>query len=185
MIKLASRALLLTAAAATVFSNPALAQKTTQTAMGKGGSPHVKSEWTVGGANIVITYGRPSLKGRAESLMMPAGQPWRTGADEATVITTDKMLHFGSVMLMPGSYTINTVPGDKAWQIVFGKLKTAGQWGVPYQKDLELSRAPMKIGKTTEPVEMVTYSIDPAKAGGTLRIEWGTASASTPFTVGS
>lgn len=183
MIHLVKGTLFVTALAATLAAAPASAQKTTQTAMGKGGSAHVKSEWTVGGANVVIAYGKPSLKGRPESQMMPLGAPWRTGADEATVLTTDKMLHFGTVMLKPGSYTINTIPGAKEWQIVFGTLKAPGQWGVPYQKDLELARAPMKLGKTKAPVEQVTYSIDPAKAGGSLRIEWGTVSVATPFTV--
>lgn len=183
MITLLKGTLFVTAVAASLVAAPASAQKTTQTGVGNGGSAHVKSEWTVSGANIVITYGKPSLKGRPESKMMPLGEPWRTGADQATVITTDKMLHFGSVMLKPGSYTINTIPGEKEWQIVFGTLKAPGQWGVPYQKDLELARAPMKLGKTKTPVEQVTYSIDPAKSGGTLRIEWGTVSVATPFTV--
>jgi hypothetical protein len=42
----------------------------------------------------------------------------------------------------------------------------------------------MTLGKTSAPVEQVTYSIDPSKTGGALRIEWGTTSASTNFTVG-
>lgn len=176
---------LFTAIAATLLAVPAMAQVTTQTGVGGGGSPHVKSEWKVGSASVAIAYGRPSLKGRAESLMMPAGKPWRTGADEATVITTDKVLKFGSVTLQPGSYTIYTIPGDKEWHIVFGTLKSPRQWGVPYQADLELARAPMKLGKAKAPVEMVTYSIDPSGAGGTLRIEWGTVSVATPFTAGS
>ena len=41
----------------------------------------------------------------------------------------------------------------------------------------------MKLGKTVAPVEQVTYSIDPSKTGGTLRIEWGTVSATTPFAI--
>ena len=68
------------------------AQKTTQVHPGKGGSPHVKSEWTIDGANISIEYGRPSVKGRSDGELMPEGRPWRTGADEATVLTTDKAL---------------------------------------------------------------------------------------------
>src|SRR5512134_815874 len=84
------------------------AQKTTQVHPGKGKvqSPHVKSQWTIDGANIAIEYGRPSLKGRADTAVMPPGKPWRTGADEATTITTDKALKFGSISLEPGTYTI-------------------------------------------------------------------------------
>ncbi len=160
------------------------AQKTTQLSVGNGGSPHVKSEWVAGGANISITYGRPSLKGRAEATLMPAGQPWRTGADEATIITTDKPLKFGAVALQPGTYTINTQPGATEWQLIIGKLAKPGQWGVPYDASLEIGRAPMKIAKAKTAVEQVTLSIDNSANGGTLRLEWGTQSATIPFTVG-
>jgi hypothetical protein len=118
--------------------------------------------------------------------MMPPGKPWRTGADEATILTTDKALKFGSISLAPGSYTINTEPGEGEWQLLVGKLGEKGQaqWGIPYQKDLEMGRAPMKVGKTAKPVEQLTISIDDTASGGTLRVEWGTTSASIPFTVG-
>lgn len=176
--------LLASGVAIAVLAAGAQAQKMTPLAMGEGGSPHVKTEWTIGGAHIAITYGRPYLKGRAESGMMPAGQPWRTGADEATVITSDKSLTFGKVTLPAGSYTINTQPGDKEWMLLLGTLKSAGQWGVPYVPALELGRVPMSLSRTAS-VEQVTYSIDKTAAGATLRIEWGTVSVSTPFTVGS
>ncbi|MEO8619685.1 MAG: DUF2911 domain-containing protein [bacterium] len=163
---------------------PASAQITTQTGPGQAGSPHVKSVWNVGAANIAIEYGRPYLKGRAESAMMPAGKPWRTGADEATVITFNKALKIGTLSLTPGSYTINTIPGPKEWQFVIGKLSKPGQWGVPYDQSLEIGKTPMKLGKTKAPVEQVTYLVDTTPTGATLRIEWGTQSATIPMTVG-
>jgi hypothetical protein len=82
------------------------------------------------------------------------------------------------------AYTINTVPGDKEWQVLFGKLDKPNQWGIPYQPALELGKAPMTHGKAAKPVEQVTISIDDTSAGGTLRIEWGTTSATAPFKVG-
>jgi hypothetical protein len=160
------------------------AQKTTEVHPGKAGSPHVKSVWTIDGANIAIEYGRPSLKGRPESKMMPAGQPWRTGADEATTITTDKALKFGTLSLAPGTYTINTQPGEGGWELIVGKLGKPGQWGVPYNKSLEIGRTPMTAAKTAAPVEQLTISIDDTPAGGTLRVEWGNVSAKANFTVG-
>lgn len=167
--------------ASLVVSSTASAQTTVSTGTGGGGSPHVKSTWKVGTATISIEYGRPYLKGRAESKMMPIGQPWRTGADQATVITTDKMLMFGQVMLQPGSYTINTQPGEKGWELIIGKLEKPGQWGIPYRKDLEIGRAPMTLTKAAKPVEQVTISIDSAKP--TLSVAWGTVLASIPFMV--
>jgi hypothetical protein len=171
---------LVTAAAVTTLAD----QKTTEIHPGKGGSPHVKSEWTIDGANISIEYGRPALKGRPEATLMPAGKPWRTGADEATVLTTDKPLKFGSLSIPAGTYTINTQPDDKQWQLMVGKVGKPGQWGIPYNSALEIGRAPMAVGKTAKPAEIVTISIDDTATGGTLRIEWGSVSATAPFTVG-
>src|SRR3954452_3261262 len=83
------------------------AQRISQTGTAGGGSPHVKAEWTIDGAAISVEYGRPSLKGRPEAQLMPPGEPWRTGADQATVITSSKPLTFGSVKLAADTpYTI-------------------------------------------------------------------------------
>jgi len=161
-----------------------MAQKTQQVHPGKGGSPHVKTEWTIDGANISISYGRPFLKGRSETEVMPPGEPWRTGADEATVLTTDKALKFGTLSLEPGTYTINTEPGEQQWQLILGKLGKPNQWGVPYNKALEIGRAPMQVTKASAPVEQLTISVDDTAKGGTVRIEWGTVRATIPFTVG-
>jgi hypothetical protein len=175
--------MMVVAAVVTAFGVTANAQKTVDVHPGKGGSPHVKTSWTIDGANISIEYGRPSIKGRSQAELMPAGKPWRTGADEATVLTTDKALTFGSLNLPAGTYTLNTQPGEAEWQLIAGKLSKPGQWGVPYNASLEIGRAPMKPGKTAKPVEQLTISIDDTPAGGTLRVEWGTTSASIPFTV--
>ena len=160
------------------------AQKTKEIHPGRGGSPHVRTEWTIDGANLSIEYGRPSLKGRPEAQLMPVGEPWRTGADEATVLRTDKPLKFGTLSLEPGVYTLNTQPGEKNWQLIVGKLAKDGQWGVPYNKALEIGRAPMTLQTAKTPAEQVTISIDDTPKGGTLKVEWGTKSASIQFTVG-
>jgi hypothetical protein len=177
--------MLAAAALAGVCSTTLFAQKTTEVHPGKGGSPHVKSTWTIDGANISITYGRPFLKGRPETEVMPAGRPWRAGADEATILTTDKPLKLGSLSLQPGSYTLNAQPGESEWLLIVGKLGAKGeaQWGIPYQKDLEIGRAPMKTSKGPS-VEQLTIATDDTPAGGELRIEWGTVRAAVPFTVG-
>jgi hypothetical protein len=177
-----------TASVAAIMAAAAMAtagaQKTTEISKGTGGSPHVKSEWKVDGANLSITYGRPSLKGRTMGKTVDPypGKEWRTGADEATTLVTDKPLKFGTLALPAGTYTLYTVAGDTEWQLVVSK-KT-GQWGIPYPVGQDFGRAPMKVGKTASPVEQLTISVDDTPAGGTLRIEWGTTSASIPFTVG-
>ncbi len=86
------------------------AQKVVSTKKGGGGSPHETVEWSIDGAKITIAYGRPYLKGRPLEKLTPHGQVWRTGADEATTLTTDKQLMIGSLMIKPGSYTLYTCP---------------------------------------------------------------------------
>ena len=161
------------------------AQKTVELKTGSGGSPHVRTEWTIDSANLSIEYGRPFLKGRTIGKeVAPYGSEWRTGADVATIITTDKPLKFGAVSLAPGSYTINTLHTEKQWTLILGRLEKPGQWGIPYKKELEIGRTPMTLGKTKAPVENVTISIDDTPTGAVLRIEWGGVSATAPFTVG-
>jgi Protein of unknown function (DUF2911) len=160
------------------------AQKTTPVHPGKGGSPHVRTEWTIDGASLSIEYGQPSLKGRTDAALMPNGQPWRVGADEATVLKTDKPLKFGTLTLEPGTYTLNAEPGEKQWQLIVGKLSKPGQWGVPYNASLEIGRAPMSVTAAKSPVEQLKISIDDTPKGGTLKVEWGSKVALIPFTVG-
>ncbi len=158
------------------------AQTVTPIHPGRGGSPHVRAEWTIDGAKISIEYGRPALKGRVVgAAVAPYGEVWRTGADEATTLKTDKALMFGSVHLPAGTYTLYTLPGDKAWQLIVNKQ--TGQWGTEYAQAQDAGRVPMAVGKTKTPVELLTISLDDTPQGGTLRIEWGGTSASVPFSV--
>jgi hypothetical protein len=157
------------------------AQKTTELKTGSGGSPHVRTEYVIDGANLSIEYGRPYLKGRTVGKeVAPYGEEWRTGADQATTLVTDKALMFGSMHVNPGTYTLYTLPGEKTWQLIISK-KT-GQWGVPYPKGEDLGRAPMTVSAAPKPAEQLTISMEDTASGGTLHIDWGTTRASIPFT---
>ena len=173
----------LTAVLAAAVAATLSAQKTTPTGSPTAASPHVRTEWTVDGAHISIEYGRPYLKGRTVGKdVAPSGTEWRTGADPATTLTTDKPLKFGALTVPAGTYTLYTLPGDTQWQLIVSK--STGQWGIPYPAGKDLGRTPMQVGKTGAPVEQLTISIDDTAAGATLRVEWGTTSATAPFTVG-
>src|SRR5919106_440443 len=83
-----------------------MAQKVTKTTKGKGGSPHETVEYTIDGAKLTLVYGRPFVKGRELSAVAPDGKAYRMGADEATLLTTDKSLMFGSTMVPAGTYSL-------------------------------------------------------------------------------
>ena len=172
------------AATALTFGAALHAQKTTEVHPGKAGSPHVKTDWTIDGANLSITYGRPALKGRVPGKDIDPydGREWRTGADEATTLVTDKPLTFGSLKVPAGTYTLYTIPTGGTWHLVISK-KT-GQWGIPYPKGEDLGRAPMTLGKAPAAAERLSFSIQDNAKGATLHIDWGTTRASIPFTVG-
>jgi len=179
------RSVIAVAIAATAFGAATLhAQKTTQVHPGQAGSPHVRTEYTVDGANISIEYGRPSLKGRVPGKDVDPydGREWRTGADEATTFKTDKPVKFGKLALSAGTYTLYTIPTGGTWHLIVSK-KT-GQWGIPYPQGEDLGRTPMTLGKAPSAAEQLTITVQDTPAGATLHIDWGTTRASIPFTVG-
>lgn len=170
---------------ALVATGAAFAQKTTQIHPGKGGSPHVRTEWVVAGANLSIEYGRPYLKGRTigKDVEPMAGKVWRAGADEATTLKTDADLVVGSVTVPAGTYTL-WVLTDAAggWKLIINKQ--TGQWGTMYDAKQDLARIDMKVEKRETSVEQLTFSIEQVGLdGGVLVLEWGPYRASVPFSV--
>lgn len=77
--------------------------------------------------------------------------------------------------------TLYSLPGEKTWQLIVNKQ--TGQWGTEYAQPQDAGRVPMTVGKTKAPVEQLTIAIDDTPQGGTIRIEWGTTSASVAFSV--
>lgn len=182
MIKRVMNTLLLSATFVAISISVA-AQKTTQIHPGNGGSPHVRTEWSLADANIAVEYGRPYLKGRTIGKeIVPFGHIWRFGADEATTLMTDKALRFGNLTVPAGKVTLWIMPssGEK-WQLVINK--ETGQGGMDYNAEHDMGRVDLKVDKTTAPVEQLTISLDPNPGGGILKAEWGTVRASIPFTI--
>ena len=176
------RSMKIAGAVLALAATTAAAQKVVSTKMGGGGSPHETVEYSVGGAKITLSYGRPFLKARKVlSDVAPAGKIWRTGADEATTLTTDKALMFGSLMIPAGTYTLYTVPGPTSWKLVVSK--ETGQWGTEYHEDKDLGRADLKVETLPKPAEQVTISFVEANGSPTLNIDWGTTRATSPFMV--
>jgi hypothetical protein len=162
--------------AALIASGVALARQE------KRASPHETVSATVDGAKISITYGRPYMKGRkVAGGLIPYDKVWRTGADEATTLVTDKGLMFGGTHVEPGTYTLYTHASEKAWQLAINKQ--TGQWGTEYNPAQDLGRVPLTVNKTPAPVEQFTIAIADTPAGGELRLTWDTTQATAAFTV--
>ena len=147
---------------------------------GLGGSPHVKAEWVISGANVSISYGRPYVKGRiiGKTLEPMPGYVWRLGADEATTLTSDRALRIGATAVPAGSYSLWVVDKGEAWELILNSQ--TGQFGTDYDPDRNVARIPMKLATAGKPAEQLTLSI----RDGQFVIEWGTRTATVPFIVG-
>jgi hypothetical protein len=146
-------------------------------------SPHETTKATIDGATITVEYGRPSVRGRKiMGELVPYGKVWRTGADEATTLTTDKAIQIGSASLPAGKYTVYTLPGENEWQLIINKQ--TGQWGTVYDEKQDLARVPLKKAAPAGPVEQLTISIDKNPAGGgVLKIAWENTELTAPISV--
>ena len=147
-------------------------------------SPHETVSAEVGGAKISITYGRPYMKGRlVAGGLIPFTSVWRTGADEATTLTTDKMLMFGTHHVGAGAVTLWTQAAESgAWQFILNK--ETGQWGTAYKAENDLGRVDMVIEKLDAPVEQFTIAIEPgAGKSGRIVMTWDTVKMIVPFSV--
>src|ERR1700681_2986364 len=135
------------------------------------------------GKTIKVDYSSPRAKGRkifgaaSEKALVPYGEIWRTGANDATTFVTDTNLTVEGKAVPAGSYTIFTVPKADAWSLVISK-KT-GEWGTDYPGEKEdLVRVPMTVSKTSAPVENFTIAFDQAGSKCALRTEWENTRAS-------
>jgi hypothetical protein len=151
-------------------------------AQGQRPSPHEKTDATVDGAKISVEYGRPYMKGRKIfGGLVPFGQVWRTGADEATALVTDSTLVVGDLTVPAGKYTVYTIPGEQEWTLIVNKQ--TGQWGTQYSEGQDLGRVKMKVAKPDTPAEQFTINIQDTAGGGEFQFTWDTARATAPFTV--
>lgn len=141
------------------------------------------------GREIKICYSRPSLRGRimlgGESV--PYGKLWRTGSNEPTMIHTEVPLTIAGVRVVPGSYSLYTVPGQSEWQIIVNRSIT--QWGhestyTAAVRAQEVGRGKVKAEILASPVETFTIGMAPPSAGKTnIVLDWQTTRVTIPVVV--
>jgi hypothetical protein len=143
-------------------------------------SPAASASCDLGAGKAIKTdYSSPRMKGRKiYGDLVPFGEVWRTGANEATTFVTSADVVVAGKTVPAGNYTIFTVPTADKWTLIINK-KT-GEWGIPYkyQSD-ELTRVDMKVSKLPSPLEDFTISYSKTGNGGCdMRIDWETTRAS-------
>jgi hypothetical protein len=142
-------------------------------------SPAAKASCVLAdGKAITMDYSSPRAKGRKiYGGLVPYGEVWRTGANEATTFVTTADVMVGGTHVPAGSYTIFTIPNKDKWTLVISK-KT-GEWGTNYPgPQNDLARIEMKASALPAAAENFTIAFDKTSGGCTLRIDWETTRAS-------
>jgi hypothetical protein len=149
-------------------------------------SPEANAKADFGGKIVNINYSAPSLRGRPmlDIMKNDSTMPvWRAGAQDATLLHTDADLDVGGVAVPKGEYTLFVSLQDPAkWQLVVNKQ--IHQWGLTYNKDQDLGRVPMTMGKPAAKVETLLWSVVSSSGNkGRIQLEWDNYAASVPVTV--
>src|SRR6266567_3859613 len=133
------------------------------------------------GKTITVDYSSPRMKGRKIfGELVPYGEVWRTGANDATTFVTTADLTAEGKDIPAGNYTIFTVPTQDKWTLIVNKH--TGEWGIPYKYESEeLARVAMSVSKTSSPVENFTIGFDQSGGACTIKISWESTEASVKF----
>jgi len=93
-------------------------------------SPACTLKQRVGLTDITVVYSRPGVKGRTifgSGGILPFGQVWRTGANQATKISFSTPVKLEGNEIPAGNYSLFTIPGVDDWTIIINK--NTNQWG--------------------------------------------------------
>ena len=155
-------------------------------------SPHETVSAVIDGGRVTLVYGRPYTKdprsGEARKIwggLVPYGKVWRTGADEATLLVTQKPIVIGGTTVPAGAYTLFTLPAeDGSAKLIINKQ--VGQWGVgpgSYDEKQDLARIDLTKTALEKPVDQFTMAVarNPA-GGGLIKLMWEDTQYSVAFT---
>lgn len=143
-------------------------------------SPNAAVSQTIGTTEVRITYGRPQVNGRTIfGDLVPYGEVWRTGANEATTFSVSSDVTIEGNRLPEGTYSLYTIPGQDQWTLIFNNA--ANQWGTQYDQ----SKDALRVQVTPESApsqEMLTFLFeDVTKEKGTCLLHW--AEMRVPFEI--
>jgi hypothetical protein len=107
-------------------------------------SPDATVTQIVGVTEIKIDYSSPGVKGRKIwGDLVPFGEIWRTGANDATTITISDAVKINGTELPAGTYGIHTIPNESEWEFIFSK-DTKIDGSSNFNKDNEVLRIKAK-----------------------------------------
>jgi hypothetical protein len=130
---------------------------------------------------LKVTYSQPQKKNREIfGHLVPYGKVWRTGANEATEITTTKDIQIDSILLRAGTYSLFTIPEKNKWTIIINA--DVGLWGAyNYNPQKDVWRFDVPVLSTDIPYEPFTMIFDHRNELADLLMMWDRTKVSIPI----
>jgi len=148
-------------------------------------SPNAAVAQTIGMTDVMVTYGRPSVRDRdIFGDLVPYDAIWRTGANEATTISFSDDVMIEGESLAAGTYSLYTIPGEDEWTVIFNSV--AEQWGAyDYDEGNDVLRV-MASPEASAFSELMTFSFDTVNDNeGTLVLHWDETAVPLTISAGS
>lgn len=139
------------------------------------------TDYKVSDKVVRIIYGRPQLKDRSMAELAPAGQVWRTGANEAAEITFYQDVNFGGKDINAGSYSLFTIPGENEWTVILNK--NLNQWGSYfYDESADVARVKVPNGSDASSLEEFSIAFKEVDGGAHMVMGWDKTRVAVPIT---
>lgn len=153
-------------------------------------SPSAITSTVIDENRVTLVYSRPFTKdpktGAARKIwggLVPFGQVWRLGANEATLLLTQKPIDIGGTTVPAGAYSLFLLPAENGTSKLIVN-KQIGQWGSQYDEKQDLARIDLTQATPAASIDQFSMSVaKSASGGGTLTIGWDDREFSVPYNV--
>jgi hypothetical protein len=140
----------------------------------------VKQELGIG--SVELSYSRPTIRGRKIfGELVPYGQIWRTGANQATTLTFSDEVIIGGAKVPPGKYGFLTIPDRNEWTLIITKQTDVNNPTL-YKQENDVVRVKAKPTTLSAPVESFTIQFANVKGtGADVQVMWDNVAVSLPI----
>jgi hypothetical protein len=145
-------------------------------------SPTQTIKQDFGLSSVELSYSRPGVKGRKIfGDLVPFGNVWRTGANNATTLTFGDEVTIGGTKIPAGKYGLLSIPDKRNWTLIITKQLDVTS-PAAYKQDQDVVRIEVKVMEMIESVESLTMQFANVKPSSCeLHIMWDKTAVTLPI----
>ncbi|SHN11520.1 Protein of unknown function [Cyclobacterium lianum] len=124
----------------------------------------------IGDKRITVQYGSPGIKGRVIwGDLVPYGEVWRTGANEATFISLEEDVLVEGEPLKAGKYSMFTIPREnEPWTVIFNSEWDLEHGHFQYKEENDVLRVTVSPEWASSDQEWLSIAVVPEG----LEVKW-------------